>query len=133
MKKLFSTVDAKSLVIGAILGVGVGLYMFSLLVPSGIDMIRVYNLKRFQNAKNNTVMIGEESSHTMNPYNMGKITSEKQFIQEMVKHHEAAVTMAQQVLLLNPRAEVKKLANDIISAQTSEITMMKQWLASWWK
>lgn len=74
-------------------------------------------------------------NHTMNtsnPYMMAPVTSESQFLKEMTLHHEAAVVMANQVLKLpSLHAEVAKLAKDIISAQTTEIKMMKDWIAVW--
>lgn len=58
---------------------------------------------------------------------------DKAFLSEMIVHHEGAVVMAQAVLENSKRPELIKLANDIIKAQTSEIEMMKSWLASWFK
>nr|MBP6908790.1 DUF305 domain-containing protein [Candidatus Paceibacterota bacterium] len=46
---------------------------------------------------------------------------------------EGAVVMAQQVLKTSKRPELLKLANEIISAQTQEITQMKTWKYSWFK
>lgn len=129
MKKFFQNLNFKGVLIGLIIGAFVSLFIFSALVPSGVDMIRVYNMKRYYNMRNNDVVV----NHMMgNQYMMdGGITSEKEFVEEMIKHHEAAVIMSQEVLKLNPRAKVKKLAEDIISAQTSEINMMKEWLKNW--
>ena len=56
---------------------------------------------------------------------------DKAFLSEMTAHHQGAVIMAQQVLATSRRPELIKLANDIISAQTSEIGMMKGWEKSW--
>jgi uncharacterized protein (DUF305 family) len=55
------------------------------------------------------------------------------FLAEMIVHHQGAVVMAQAVLKNSKRPELIKLANDIISAQTEEITMMKNWQKSWFK
>ncbi len=79
-------------------------------------------------------MINDAATHSSggNHYVMSKVTSEKQFLKEMKLHHEAAVLMAQQVLTLpNIRAEVKVLAKNIISAQNTEIKMMKDWITAW--
>jgi uncharacterized protein (DUF305 family) len=56
---------------------------------------------------------------------------DKAFISEMIIHHEGAVEMAKLVLSTSKRAELRSLANDIISAQTREIEMMRSWLSSW--
>lgn len=130
-----SKVSFWNLFIGIIVGAGLGLALFSALVPSGLDMIKVYHMQTYQQyqqeAKNNTMTGMDYIPNAMNPYMMKKITSEKQFVQEMIMHHDAAVQMAREVLLLNPRPEVKKLANDIIVAQTTEIKTMQGWLANW--
>jgi uncharacterized protein (DUF305 family) len=50
----------------------------------------------------------------------------------MTLHHEAAIVMANQVLLLpNLHPEVKQLAEAIIKAQTTEVTQMKLWMKMW--
>jgi len=56
---------------------------------------------------------------------------DKAFLSEMIVHHQGAVVMAQAVLKNSKRPELIKLANDIISAQTGEITMMKGWQKAW--
>ncbi len=56
---------------------------------------------------------------------------DKAFLAEMIVHHQGAVVMAQAVLKNSKRPELIKLANDIITAQTGEITMMKNWQKSW--
>ena len=56
---------------------------------------------------------------------------EKAFLSEMIVHHQGAVEMAQTVLQKTTRPELVKLANDIITAQNSEITMMQQWQWAW--
>lgn len=56
---------------------------------------------------------------------------DKAFLSEMIVHHQGAVVMAQAVLKNSKRPELIKLANDIISAQTREISMMKGWQKSW--
>ncbi len=54
------------------------------------------------------------------------------FIDGMMPHHEGAIVMAQEVLKKSQRPEVKKLAAQIIKAQTDEIAMMKQWRKDWY-
>lgn len=53
---------------------------------------------------------------------------DKAFIEGMIEHHEGAVIMAEDVLKLEPREEVKKFANAVIEVQTSEINQMKAML-----
>lgn len=56
------------------------------------------------------------------------VDADKVFLEGMIMHHEAAVIMAHQVLLLEPRAEVKIFANEIIAVQTREISQMRELL-----
>ena len=58
---------------------------------------------------------------------------DKEFLHEMIIHHQGAVEMAQAVLKTSKRPELLKLANDIISAQTKEIGMMQEWQKAWFK
>lgn len=56
---------------------------------------------------------------------------EQAFIDDMIAHHEGAVAMAQMVLEKSQRPELVQLANDIISAQATEINQMKAWNNDW--
>lgn len=58
---------------------------------------------------------------------------ESTFIDEMIVHHEGAVAMARLVLQRSERPELVQLANDIISAQTQEITLMRGWKDAWFR
>ena len=51
------------------------------------------------------------------------------FVKGMIAHHQGAVDMANVVLQFGEDEEIKKLANDIIAAQTAEIAWMREWLA----
>lgn len=56
-------------------------------------------------------------------------TLEKEFITGMIPHHQGAVDMAK--LLLQDKTvspQLQKFAQDIITAQESEIKMMNEWL-----
>ena len=53
------------------------------------------------------------------------------FIEEMIPHHQMAVMMANMLLSGTNRPEMKKLATDIIAAQTKEINQMRQWYKDW--
>lgn len=58
---------------------------------------------------------------------------DKEFLAEMIVHHQGAVDMANAVLKSSNRPELKAMANDIITAQTKEIEMMKNWQTAWFK
>lgn len=57
---------------------------------------------------------------------------DKAFLTEMIVHHEGAVDMAEAALQDAKRPEIKTMSNAIISAQTAEISQMKQWLNDWY-
>jgi uncharacterized protein (DUF305 family) len=54
------------------------------------------------------------------------------FLEGMIAYHEGAVNMAKAVVTETKRPEIKQEAEDIISSQTSEITLMKEWLNKWY-
>jgi len=56
---------------------------------------------------------------------------DKTFIEEMIPHHQSAVMMATMLKNGTEKPEMKQLADDIITAQNSEINQMRGWLKSW--
>ena len=56
---------------------------------------------------------------------------DRAFVEDMIVHHQMAVMMANMLKNGTDRPEMKKLADDIILAQTSEIDLMRKWLAEW--
>ena len=56
---------------------------------------------------------------------------DKAFIEMMIVHHQGALDMAKLIPENAKHAELKKLGQDIIKAQTKEIEMMQSWLKSW--
>jgi uncharacterized protein (DUF305 family) len=76
----------------------------------------------------------EEAMHDMNAGLIGKEgdTFDQAFLEEMIVHHEGAVSMAQFALARAGHREIKDLASAIITAQEGEIAMMRDWLAEWY-
>jgi uncharacterized protein (DUF305 family) len=58
---------------------------------------------------------------------------DKVFIEEMIPHHQMAVMMASMLKNGTGRAEMRQLADNIITAQTNEIDQMRVWLREWSK
>ncbi len=58
---------------------------------------------------------------------------DKEFIEQMIPHHQMAVMMAQMLLNSTNRPEMKQLAENIISAQTKEINQMREWYQNWYE
>jgi uncharacterized protein (DUF305 family) len=57
---------------------------------------------------------------------------DKAFIDEMVPHHLGAIRMASAVRDETEDADIRSLANAIISAQTKEIEAMNKWRTAWY-
>lgn len=58
-------------------------------------------------------------------------TMDAHFIEQMIPHHEDAITMAKIARAKSQRPEVRKLAEEIIDSQGKEINQMKKWYESW--
>ncbi len=56
---------------------------------------------------------------------------DKAFMSAMIEHHLSAIAMAKEAKMNAGKEEIKKLAEDIIAAQTKEIDMMGQWQQMW--
>lgn len=56
---------------------------------------------------------------------------DKAFIEMMISHHEGAVDMAELIPSRAKHAEIKTLGEAVITAQTKEISDMKQWQYDW--
>ncbi len=57
---------------------------------------------------------------------------EVKFMQDMIAHHQSAIDMAKLVPAHTKRPELNTLSQNIISAQTKEISQMTTWLAHWY-
>ncbi|MYZ49209.1 DUF305 domain-containing protein [Rhizobiales bacterium L72] len=51
------------------------------------------------------------------------------FAQGMIAHHKGAIAMAEVLLAHGSDPELKKFAEDVISAQTAEVRFLEDWLA----
>lgn len=56
---------------------------------------------------------------------------DRMFLANMIAHHEGAVEMANLALTAAMHPEIKTLAQNIVTAQRSEITNMLQWQKDW--
>jgi uncharacterized protein (DUF305 family) len=57
---------------------------------------------------------------------------DREFLEQMIPHHEMAIMMAQMLKSSTERSEMKQLADNIITSQSNEITTMRSWLGSWY-
>jgi uncharacterized protein (DUF305 family) len=61
------------------------------------------------------------------------VTSEKDFIESMIPHHEEAIKTANEVIARGGTTpEIKTLAENIVKAQSEEVTNMKTWYKTWY-
>lgn len=63
----------------------------------------------------------------------GSSDFDRSFIEEMIPHHQMAVMMAAMLKNGTKRPEMKKLAEDIMSAQNDEISQMRDWYKVWYQ
>lgn len=82
---------------------------------------------------NNTASTDSMSMSAMTDSLKNKTGNEydKAFISYMIEHHQSAVSMAKLSERNAKHDEIKKLSNDIISAQEKEISEMRQWQSDW--
>lgn len=62
---------------------------------------------------------------------MSSTTIDAHFIEQMIPHHEDAITMANIALDKAQHSEIKQLAQEIINSQGNEINQMKAWYKDW--
>lgn len=108
-----------ALILGALLGYQIPKNTPSAVATHGIE--------------NGSMMPSAMNSMTANLQGKSGDEFDKAFIQEMTLHHQGAVAMAELASTTTSRTELKELAQDIIAAQTSEITMMRGWLDEWFR
>jgi uncharacterized protein (DUF305 family) len=59
------------------------------------------------------------------------VSYDLRWIDAMISHHQAAVTMAQEALTKAEHADIKNLAQAIIDTQSAEITQLNAWRDQW--
>ena len=108
-----------------------------------IIVISIYAYK--VNSDNNTDdMSNNSSQQSTNMGSVDKTSSEyimynsltgrnydQMFLANMIAHHQGAVDMANLALTNAKHQEIKDMANNIISAQTTEIKNMETWQEEW--
>jgi hypothetical protein len=96
--------------------------------PSGMHQMPDGTMMQNDHAHNSM----EDMMHDMTGSLEGKTGSDfdKEFLRQMIIHHEGAVDMAEMVLKQSNESELKSFAQEIIDVQSREIKMMQDWLNS---
>lgn len=69
----------------------------------------------------------------LNALQVASVTEfDREFMLQMIPHHEMAIMMAQMLLAATERNEMERLADNIITSQAREIQMMRSWLDTWY-
>ena len=80
--------------------------------------------------------MSQEQMDDMGMMDPGKLANRKPFdrafIEAMIPHHQSAIKMSQTASEHSDDPDIKKLADNIISAQTREIEQMKSWRNKWY-
>src|SRR5690349_21129983 len=117
-------------VIGLLLGVIIAGFAAGQAVNNNnTGMMRMMGMHADNNTQHAATTHREMSMSEMTEQLKGKAGDDfdKAFVEMMISHHEGAVAMAKLIPSRAKHDEIKKLGKAIISAQTKEITEMKQW------
>lgn len=111
----------KDSILYGLIGAGIGalamlLIMSSVVNSNNTDVMRMVGMRGI-------IMQGKmQNSDAINAH----------FIEQMIPHHEDAITMATLAKEKAQREDVKMLAQNIITSQSKEIDQMKQWYRDWY-
>lgn len=85
------------------------------------------------------ILMGVAAVSLVNNQNLGMRQSrgigsnvDRNFIEQMIPHHEGAIEMAKQAQQKSNRSEIKTLAGNIITSQADEISKMQSWYKQWY-
>lgn len=74
---------------------------------------------------------GHAHSNSSEQITHARVTNDEEFIFEMIPHHEEAIATSNYLLKNIENEILKKFANNVIAAQTSEVVQMKNWYKTW--
>ena len=108
-------------IIGLLTGILMGIFVASnAFNNNSYGMMRIMGMRYNSNNITTTKMMNSTES------------IDAHFIEQMIPHHEDAITMAEIARVKATKQEIKDLAAAIITAQTTEINEMKQWYRDWY-
>lgn len=97
------------------------------------NMMKMMGMDTKSNSSQAAMNDGDMSMSQMMNSLQGKTGDDfdKTFITEMIAHHQGAIDMANLAKTNAKHDEIKSMANDIVTAQTKEITQLKTWQMDW--
>ena len=102
-------------------------------IPMGMHRMPDGSMMGNNTTANNTNTAGMGMMGGGMGHGMMMVATEKEFLTEMIPHHEEAVTTAKEVLARGATTpEIKTLVEGIITAQEKEIADMKSWYQAWY-
>lgn len=115
--------------------------VIAVLVGAGYAVYGIVNSKQEANTATTSHSTMNHDTSAMNDMSMSDMTDDlkgktgddfdKAFINMMIAHHEGAIEMANAAKANAKHTEIKAMADDIIGAQSREITQMKEWRTQW--
>ncbi len=107
----------KETLMSGLVGGIIGFILALLIMPIWGGMMGYQNpMMGFNNSANKNQMMGGMDAH---------------FIEQMIPHHDDAITMAEIALEKSTHSEILQLAQDIKRTQSAEIEQMETWYKSW--
>ena len=132
------------LLIGILAGALVGIFVsISVVNSNNMGMMRMMgmNTQGMMQSENQGMMQMHEQMMGDDEMTMGGMVNDlkgksgddfdKSFIEQMIVHHQGAIDMAKLAKEKAGHDEIKSMADDIISAQSNEIEMMRKWQKDW--
>lgn len=101
-------------IIGAVIGAAIIWFLTTTVVNNQFDMMQMMGIR------------------TQNRYGAMTNNLDRHFIEQMIPHHQDAITMAEIALKKAQHQEIKTLASNIEKTQSEEITKMKNWYKDWY-
>lgn len=96
-------------------------------------LIGAYSWIRVNGSNEKNDMQMRMMNHSQHENHASLVKDDKSFIQEMIPHHEEAITSSQELLKVAKTPEVRNLAENIITTQKKEVADMKSWYKEWFK
>lgn len=122
----------KETIVAAIIGLLAGVIIAGFVAGQAVNN-RNTDMMRMMGMNTDMLKSGDHAMSDMNAQLQGKTGDafDKAFLELMIDHHQDAINMAHSAKADAKHDELKTLADDIIKAQSNEITQMKTWQTQW--